>query len=160
MAALLQPACCPRGTSPSYAHVCSAGRSWSRLGSVLLPLEPQSALPTCQVHSRAAPGHLDQREGPCPRGDPASPATRCTDTSWGGSRGPGAGSSGPCTGAQARSCGLPHWPPAPRVKGLEPPGEGRAPSGPCPCPSAVSARNPSEVSTSGLPALPGLWMAA
>lgn len=62
-AACLPPAW---GPSTSFACVRSAGQSWSRLGSVLLPPEPRSALPSCPIHSCALPGTRGQRERALP----------------------------------------------------------------------------------------------
>ena len=133
-AALLQPACRPRGARlpamPVSAALVGAGADSGQFSCPQRPDLPRRPVRYTAVRSRAL---RDRGRGPCPRDDRTSPATRRTDTSWDGvvdrsreqpSQGPEA-----LHTAQTRSWGFP-LAPGPRVKGLEPPGGGPGPASP------------------------------
>ena len=163
----------PGGENVPAAHVgpvsqlCPCPQPWSELEPTRVSSPAPRALICPAILSAAqlcAPGHSGtEGEGPAhmatAQARPPDAQTPAGMESWTRtreqpSRGP-AHSAGPLLGLPAGP-----RPPGDRARApRERAGPRQSPPGHCPCPSAVSARNPSEESTGGLPAVPRLWTA-
>lgn len=149
------------------SQLCPCPQPWSELEPTRVSSPAPRALICPAILSAAqlcAPGHSGtEGEGPAhmatAQARPPDAQTPAGMESWTRtreqpSRGP-AHSAGPLLGLPAGP-----RPPGDRARApRERAGPRQSPPGHCPCPSAVSARNPSEESTGGLPAVPRLWTA-